>query len=108
MVRINLIKGQEIFVPESEAEPTQVGEPEREEDLRVLDHLLRKNQEGKRELGEALLRLGFSNSEVERILHPEADGEHGGPRESTPAREQSHFAWQGGLCEEISVSCFKS
>ena len=73
MVRINLIKGQEIYEPRTDAEPAPVTMPESEDELNTLDHLLKRNKECKKTLAEMLRHQGFSSPAVERILHMEGD-----------------------------------
>ncbi len=103
-----MIKGQEVFEPVSDADSAHVGVPAGVEELRALDHLLKRNREGKKALAEALLHLGLSSSAVERILHLESDGERPVSKEATRIHEDIDLVQQGGLGEEeISVSCYQ-
>ncbi len=91
MTRNNLIEGEEVFEPTSESETETLSVLEDLEELRVLDHLIEKNQEGKKALAEALLGLGFSSASVERILHVEYFDERPALEKPMPIHEQADF-----------------
>ena len=107
MVKINLIKGLEFFEPGPEAEPVPAPVLEGEEELGVLDHLLKRNQEGKMALAESLLELGFPASAVDRILGAAigTGDECSEPNAPAWAGDQDDFLKEGGFRgEALSVS----
>lgn len=88
MIRINLIKGQEIFEPRTDAESAPVTLPEGEDELNTLDHLLKRNKECKKALAEVLRHRGLSSPAVDKILHMEADKERPVPATGIQVHKQ--------------------